>query len=1069
MSGFLDGIVAQYRRLAGVKAISHLPELAGRVHVYSNMAGAADTALDEFADYARVYGVYAWVHKAVKVIADNVSALPVLVVDGAGKGVGGHPVGELLAYGNDTQTGADVWALWCVHMLLGGEGPVEFVPDGRGRPVEMWNRRPDHLAVIPDMSRPDFPAALEYRYAELRPADGRTIPVDRLLFSRFANPLNVWRGLAPIAALREGIAIDLFAQNWSKSFLKNNARPDFALVAPQGITPTERERYLAEFLRKGQGNPHLPVVLEEGITDIKTFSFAPKDIEWLEQRRYSRDEVGAVFGVPDEIMGYGKDTYENFQTALAVLWTLTLVPLVQRRDAALQKFCQRAGLLRAGERVETDLSGVDALNEDLKPKVEIAGKLWTLGVPWNVIDERLGLGVGPVPGGEVGYLPTSVAAVGQAAAQAAAQAGAEEQARAVEVRRLRTWAGKRKNPDPAEFASALLSEAEKAAVVAEVSGGANFFLRGATTHKAPALDDPEGEQADRMAVENAAEENIGKALHKQGKAVVAAVQANGTVQAAEEAVGATRGTAADALRRALVEAVDLGVSVAVGQLEGIGYGFDWTLANTAARDWATRYSGELIRQIDEATLRQVRQAVGAWVENGEPLHRLVAELEPTFGRRRARLIASTEVTRAYAEANMEAYRQSGVVAGTQWRTSNDERVCPVCGPLGGVVFGAEGAEPQSIGTQRADGLVAALGNLFVHPGGGGAAGKFTGRSYAHPPAHPGCILPGNFVLAPGGIDAMTKSFYVGRCVEVTTLDGSSFSVTQNHPVLTPNGWIAAQFLNQGMYVLGTPNGKRIAAAIDPDNQDVPTAIEEIFRAFVESGEVSTGTVPTSPEALHGEGEFIQGNIEIVYSNRFLQGDSILQSGEKFAEDMLRNISIRQVFFSGDSLGNSFGHGRFTTGGGNVGIGEHGGFVFRGSQCPACGHSPRSAAGSNAVLDQTASKHFPGDAQFTAEGILGFPSQIATDVGVDIGNIKARAAQGDAVFLESAIDTLDADVVFPGEFIDRFASEITLNQIVDIRFFDYSGHVYDLQSDMYQLYICNGVFVHNCRCWIVPVV
>ena len=57
-----------------------------------------------------------------------------------------------------------------------------------------------------------------------------------------------------------------------------------------------------------------PVVQEEGVTDIKTFYFVHKDIEWMEQRRFDRDEVAELFGVPDEIMGFGRDTYENFET-----------------------------------------------------------------------------------------------------------------------------------------------------------------------------------------------------------------------------------------------------------------------------------------------------------------------------------------------------------------------------------------------------------------------------------------------------------------------------------------------------------------------------------------------------------------------------------------------------------------------------------------------------------------------------------------------------------------------------------------------------------------------------------
>ena len=62
---------------------------------------------------------------------------------------------------------------------------------------------------------------------------------------------------------------------------------------------------------------------------------------------------------------------------------------------------------------------------------------------------------------------------------------------------------------------------------------------------------------------------------------------------------------------------------------------------------------------------------------------LIDSLAPAFGTQRASLIASTEVTRAFAEANRIAYDESGVVTAYQWQTAADERVCPICGPLHG--------------------------------------------------------------------------------------------------------------------------------------------------------------------------------------------------------------------------------------------------------------------------------------------------------------------------------------------------------------------------------------------------
>lgn len=459
------------------KAISHRPDLAGRQHIYSANAHA-EPYLADFLGYATVYTSYVWVHKAIGKIADNFAALPVRVVDADDQPLDSHPITELLAYVNDEETPVDLWSAYVTYKLLGGEAPIELVPSGNGRqPVEMWMRRPDWLLVRPDMTRLNYPRAAEYVYA---PPDEEPVVIEPEWFihDKFFNPLQPYRGLAPISAVREGIIIDLFSQAWSKRFMRNNARPDFALVAPQGITASERDRYMSEFLRNHQGveNAHMPVVLEDGVTDIKTFSFPPKDMEWLEQRRFSRDEVGALFGVPDEIMGFGRDTYENFQTALEVFWLLTLQPLALRRDVTLTSHFRKGGWLRPNERIASDFSGVGVLQDDTAPKIEMAIKLWDRGVPWNVLDERFGLGIGAIPGGDVGYVSGMMIPVERAMRQTEPTLPPRREPdpdaeREAEERRFRTWAKKRKNPDPDKFNSDILSDADKAAILVELQEG----------------------------------------------------------------------------------------------------------------------------------------------------------------------------------------------------------------------------------------------------------------------------------------------------------------------------------------------------------------------------------------------------------------------------------------------------------------------------------------------------------------------------------------------------------------------------------------------------------------------
>lgn len=193
-------------------------------------------------------------------------------------------------------------------------------------------------------------------------------------------------------------------------------------------------------------------------------------------------------------------------------------------------------------------------------------------------------------------------------------------------------------------------------------------------------DDDEAEQRIRDALDKRSTRSIAGALNEwqaelfPDNADVAQVRAVANGLSAPQKVR-------DVLQRALIDASDLGVSVAIDQLGSIG--FDYTLVHAQAREAAARYGYDLISRIEETTRRAMQESVARWVDNGEPLTSLVRDLEPLFGRKRAEMIAQTETTRAYQMGAEASYRESGVVDEMEWQTAADELVCPVCGPKQG--------------------------------------------------------------------------------------------------------------------------------------------------------------------------------------------------------------------------------------------------------------------------------------------------------------------------------------------------------------------------------------------------
>lgn len=162
-----------------------------------------------------------------------------------------------------------------------------------------------------------------------------------------------------------------------------------------------------------------------------------------------------------------------------------------------------------------------------------------------------------------------------------------------------------------------------------------------------------------------------------------------------EAGGALR----DALLPEIVAAAQAGVQIAADALGGVAVGVDLALVNEPVLRWSRQYTYDLVSGLMGTTRAALREAIATWQEQGlgrRGFPDLLKALAPLFDRRRAELIASTEVTRAFAEGNYLVYRQVPGLDTKVWLTLEDERVCPRCGPLHEVAVGLEEEFPDAV-------------------------------------------------------------------------------------------------------------------------------------------------------------------------------------------------------------------------------------------------------------------------------------------------------------------------------------------------------------------------------------
>lgn len=211
--------------------------------------------------------------------------------------------------------------------------------------------------------------------------------------------------------------------------------------------------------------------------------------------------------------------------------------------------------------------------------------------------------------------------------------------------------------------------------------------------------DDDDDEAERKALDGAADKAAGKIEAALNKQLTALAKADPAIVAG----GANSFEHGEEFRRLLLEVLvdgaDAGTGNATRTLARIGASFDFTMVHERAQSWAQQYSYDLVRGINNTTRQVLQSAVGDWIGQGQPLSTLIAQVQPAFGPNRAKAIAYTETTRAFAEGSVLSFEASGVVDSVEWAANRDERVCPICGGYHGKQFPLRGGirPPAHIG------------------------------------------------------------------------------------------------------------------------------------------------------------------------------------------------------------------------------------------------------------------------------------------------------------------------------------------------------------------------------------
>lgn len=143
--------------------------------------------------------------------------------------------------------------------------------------------------------------------------------VQYLARSIAAMPLILYRrlpvGLSPLDCMREAVGLALAAESYGARFYRNDARPGVILKHPGRLSPESMTRLKVSWNQNfaGVANAHRTAVLEEGM-DVSTVGMTAEQAQFLETRKFQRNEIAAMFGVPPHKIGdLERATFSNIE------------------------------------------------------------------------------------------------------------------------------------------------------------------------------------------------------------------------------------------------------------------------------------------------------------------------------------------------------------------------------------------------------------------------------------------------------------------------------------------------------------------------------------------------------------------------------------------------------------------------------------------------------------------------------------------------------------------------------------------------------------------------------------
>jgi phage portal protein BeeE len=391
------------------------------------------------------YEQVVWVYRAINVLAEQVANIQFLFSAGERGRENLITSGPLVDFYNRPHPFINrfqYWELRIMWLMLRGECMrIPLYDDGTSAGTPATGRTPGaKLKSVLLLDPAKFQHIIEnhllvgWRYTgspSSTPLESQVFLPEEVWFERLPNPYDFWRGLSPLEVASLAAKTDYTASNFMHGFLENNADNGLIVRTDEQLDDEQRAQIYAALRnrKRGSGCADKPHLLWSSAEVVQP-TISSADLQFLENRKFSRAEICAAFGVPEEIVAstdYNK--YDVMQGARLNFIENRVAPLCARLEAEENETTvpillrpQYSSSVTASQiqnqnsKIDNvvgwfDLDSLPILQNARLSRLTAAKIGFDMGIPFNELNRILDLGFKPLPHGDTPYLPKTLQSI----------------------------------------------------------------------------------------------------------------------------------------------------------------------------------------------------------------------------------------------------------------------------------------------------------------------------------------------------------------------------------------------------------------------------------------------------------------------------------------------------------------------------------------------------------------------------------------------------------------------------------------------------------------------------------